>query len=176
MKTYPFRTVIALLLLAGWTAQTDGTAQAGEPTKSADDRTIRERIAQSADAVRDKLSALADRGVEQARKAWKQTQSFLSDSPDAHRQGAVERLADLDREIAKLEVASKHEWMRDREYFRTRLAALTQHYDYTLRQLERLPNDKTAEGYELTRKAFDNTLEDLENALDQARQETRSEP
>lgn len=164
MKAYPLFSIIALLLLA------DGTARA------ADDRTIRERFAQSADAVRDKLSALADRGVEQARKAWKQTQAFLSDFPATHRQGAVERLADLDREIAKLEAASKQEWMQDREYFRTRVAALAQHYDYTLRQLERLPKDKTAQGYELTRQAFDNTLEDLENALDQARQEIRSKP
>jgi hypothetical protein len=54
--------------------------------------------------------------------------------------------------------------------------ALAQHHDYALKELERLPKDKKAVGYERARKEFDNTLEDLENAIAEARRETRNEP
>jgi len=59
--------------------------------------------------------------------------------------------------------------------FRPGSLLLTQHHDYAVKELNRVPKDSQTAGYDDARKKLDNALEDLENALAEARGEIRNE-
>lgn len=143
--------------------------------KAAEEKTVKEKVSDAAETVRDKTAKATEAVVETTKEAWKKTKAFLSEDPKTHRDGASDRLKEIDREIAKLRSDSKAGKLSDRAYFQTRLSALTQHHDYAVKELNRAPKDKQAAGYDDARKKLDNTLEDLENALTEARGEIRNE-
>jgi hypothetical protein len=143
--------------------------------KAEDEKTLKEKTSDAAETVKEKTAKAAEAVVETTKEAWKKTKAFLSQDAKTYRDGASERLKEIDREIEKLQSDGKAAKLRARAYFKTRISALAQHHDYAVGQLNRLPKDKQTAGYDDARKKFDDTLEDLENALAQARSEIRNE-
>jgi hypothetical protein len=143
--------------------------------KAAEKKTVKEKASDAAETVKDKAAKVTEAVVETTKEAWKKTKAFLSEDAKTYRDGASDRLKEIDREIAKLRSDSKAAKLGDRAYFQTKLSALTQHHDYAVKELNRVPKDKQAAGYDDARKKLDNTLEDLENALAEARGEIRNE-
>jgi len=144
--------------------------------KSTEEKSLKEKAAEAAQTAKEEAARLTKKVVEQTRESWRKSKAYLSEVAATHREGAVERLKELDREIGELEAESKSGKLQERVYFKTRVMALAQHHDYALKELERLPKDKEAAEYARAREEFDNTLEDLENAIAEARRETRNEP
>ena len=145
------------------------------PSNAAEEKTAKEKASDAVETVKDKTAKATDAVVEATKEAWKKTKAFLSEDAKAYRDGASERLKEIDREIAAVRSDSKAGKLAGRAYFQTRISALSQHRDYAATQLSRVPSDKENAGYDKARKQLDDTVEDLENALAAARAEIRNE-
>jgi transposase len=145
------------------------------PIKAEEEKTLKEKTVDATETVKEKTAKAAETVIETTKEAWKKTKAFLSQDAKTYRDGASEKLKEIDREIEKLQSDGKAGKLRARAYFKTRISALAQHHDYAVRELNRLPKDKQTAGYDDARKRFDDTLEDLENALAEARSEVRNE-
>jgi hypothetical protein len=102
------------------------------------------RLPSMATMSQEEAGRLIKKAVEQTRESWLKSKAYLSEVAATHREGAVERLKVLDREIGELEAESKSGKLQERVYFKTRVMALAQHHDYALKELEGLPKDKDA--------------------------------
>ena len=143
--------------------------------KAEKEKPLKEKVSDAAETVKEKTSKATETVVEKTKEAWKKTKAYLSEDAKTYREGASEKLKEIDREIEKLQSDSNAAKLGGRGYFKTRISALRQHHDYAVSELNRLPKDKQAAGYDNARKKFDDTLEDLDNALAEARSEIRNE-
>jgi len=143
--------------------------------KAEKEKPLKEKVSDAAETVKEKTSKATETVIEKTKEAWKKTKAYLSEDAKTYREGASERLKEVERDIEKLQSDSNAAKLGGRGYFKTRISALRQHHDYAVSELNRLPKDKQAAGYDNARKKFDDTLEDLENALAEARGEIRNE-
>ena len=143
--------------------------------KAEEEKTVKEKASDAAETVKDKTMKATETVIQKTKEAWKKTTAYLSEDAKTYRDGASERLKEIDREIAKLQSDSNASKLGGRGYFKTRVSALRQHHDYAVRELSQLPKDKQAAGYDKARKKFDDTVEDLDNAVAEARGEIRNE-
>jgi hypothetical protein len=83
------------LLLSNW----------GQPNLRKKNRSKR-KAAEAAETAKEKAARLTKKAVAQTRESWEKSKAYLSELAATHREGAVERLKELDREIGKLEAES----------------------------------------------------------------------
>ena len=143
--------------------------------KAEEEKTAKEKASDAAETVKDKAVKATETVIQKTKEAWKKTTAYLSEDAKTYREGASERLKEINRDIAKLESDGNASKLAGRGYFKTRISALRQQHDYAVQELNQLPRDKQATGYDKARKKFDDTLEDLDNALAEARSEIRNE-
>ena len=143
--------------------------------KAEEKKTLKEKASDATETIKEKTEKATETVIETTKEAWKKTKAYLSEDAKTYREGASERLKEIDREIAKLQSDSNASKLAGRGYFKTRISALRQQHDYAVQELNQLPRDKQAAGYDNARKKFDDTLEDLDNAVAEARSEIRNE-
>ncbi len=105
-----------------------------------------------------------------ARALWIKSRAYQSEDPFVYRLGAEQKLSEFRGEIASVK---EDAGLESPAYFRTRVVALEQHHAYLAGQLARLTPNQIAERMTGARFAFDQCIEALEEAIDQARNEVR---
>ncbi len=154
----------------------------------ADDRTIPEKVRDAAEAVVDKTKEVArdakDAVVDAAhgtkdatakaarranratRAAWVKTKAYLSDEMPAYSDGANAMLTSLAREIAEVKALTPSPAP---SYFRTRLMSLDEQHELLVSLLARLSPEQLKDRASGPRHDFDECVQDLEDAVDQAK-------
>lgn len=139
----------------------------------AEEKPLKERAAQAAETIQREAKEAGAATAAAARQAWKSTKAYLSQSPAEYRQGANRQLDEVAGDLERLQADSKQAHLASREYFQTRLRALREHLEYARAELIKLPGDQAEKDFEFARKHFNHTLESLEEAVAQAREEAR---
>lgn len=181
MKTHHNQTKMKHILTTTILAATALFAQA-------DDRTIPEKVRDAAEAVVDKTKEVAidtkdvivtaahdtkDATTRAARRAnratragWAKTKAYLSDEMPTYSEGANATLTNLAREIAETKAMTPNPTP---VYFRTRLTSLDEQHELLTRLLSLLSPEQLKERNTGPRHDFDECVEDLEAAIDQAK-------
>jgi ribosomal protein L20 len=133
---------------------------------AAEEKTASEKVKETASDAADTAKEAAKTVAAKTRQAWNKTKAYFSENPTTYRQGARERLADLEKEIADLREAGVGS---DRPYWATRLNALQEQHDYAKSQLSALPED--AKRRETKRAQLDTTISRLEQYVALAQKE-----
>ena len=102
------------------------------------------------------------------RMLWIKSRGYLSEEPIIFRLGAEQHLAGLGLEIAQVKRDAGTE---SPAYFRTRVLALEQQHAYLTVQLPKLTPEQIKDRMSGARLAFDQSMEALEEAIDQAGRE-----
>ena len=105
-----------------------------------------------------------------ARAMWIKSRGYMSEDPTVYRMGAEQKLTELGEEIAMVKVNAG---MEQPAYFRTRVLALDQQHAYLTAQLPKLTPEEIKIRVAGGRFAFDQCVEALEEAIDQAEHEAR---
>lgn len=168
MKTILTTTICTALLTFVCVAADENkplTERAKDTTNSVIDKT-KEVASDTKDAVVD-----AARNVGEAtRTTWIKTKGYLSEDAVTYREGATQTLNELSGEITQLKamVPAPHP-----EYFKTRIQALEQHHQQLSMDLAKLTPDDIKTRMSGMRHAFDQSLESLEEAINQAHKEAK---
>ena len=141
----------------------------------AEEKPLKEKAAKAVETIKRETQEAASAAGRVAREAWKSTKSYLSDDPKEYRDGAVRRVEELASEVTELKAQSQRGALAHRKYFATRVSALKEHLDFARQDLSRLPAEKGGKDYDGSRKRFNQTLESLEAAVDQAQAEAKAE-
>jgi len=128
------------------------------------EETAREIIPGTRGAITDPTQRPAISG----RALWIKSRGYVSEDPVVFRLGAAQHLAALGLEITQLRNDSGIE---PRAYFRTRILALDQQREYLGAELARLTPEQIQERMSGGRIAFDQSMEALDEAMDQAGRE-----
>jgi len=131
---------------------------------------IVEKTREIVHATRDAAVDTTKRADIGARAMWIKSDGYLSEDPTIYRLGAEQHLAGLGEEIALVKMDAGIE---PPSYFRTRVLALEQQHAYLTVQLPRLTPEQIKARMSGGRFAFDQCIETLEEALDQAQREAR---
>src|SRR4051812_36153009 len=105
---------------------------------------------------------------QKARNFWIKSKGYLSEDPQTFSQGAQQTLAELGRDIDM--VAAKTDVGRP-PYFETRLQSLRQQHEHLSQKLQELTPDAIKSRTNGPRYAFDQCIDSLEKAVDQAENE-----
>lgn len=118
--------------------------------------------------AKDAVVGVANKVGDVTRSGWKKTKAYLSEDEPTYRDGAAQTLADLGKEIREVKAMtpSVHP-----PYFHTRLQALDQQHEYLGTHLTKLSSEHIKARLSGDRYAFDQCVENLEAAIDQARHE-----
>lgn len=139
----------------------------------AEDKPLKERAAEAVTTLKRETREATAVATRAARQAWKATKEYVTEDPREFREGAVRKLDDLTTEVATLQDQAHREPLAQRKYFGTRVTALREHLDYARAALTKLPAEKKGADYDATRQHFTYTLEQLDQAVDQAQAEAR---
>jgi hypothetical protein len=104
------------------------------------------------------------------REMWFKSHAYQSEDPTIYRVGAEQKLTELAQEIAAVKTDAGVE---PPAYFRTRVLALEQQHAYLTAQLPKLTPEEIKARMSGNRLAFDQCIEALEEAIDQAAHEAR---
>ena len=104
------------------------------------------------------------RGIS-GRALWIKSRGYLSEEPIVYRLGAEQHLAAVGLEIVQVKIDAGIEAPA---YFRTRVLALEQQHAYLTVQLPKLTPEQIGNRMSGERFAFDQCMEALEEAIDQA--------
>jgi gas vesicle protein len=148
----------------------------------ADEKPVAERARDAASGVVDKTKEVARDATDAVvgaaykvgnvtRGAWKKTKAAVSEDPIAFREGATQTLRELGREIGEVKTTAP---TTHPAYFRTRLQALDQQHEHLNAMLAKLTPEQIKVRMSGARHAFDESVEDLEDAIDQARKEAKT--
>ena len=127
-----------------------------------------DRTREVARDAKDVVVGVANNVGDVTRSGWKKTKAYMSEDAPVYRDGAIQTLAYLGKEIrdVKAMTPSVHP-----PYFHTRLQALDQQHEYLSAHLTKLSSEHIRVRLTGDRYAFDQCVEDLEEAIDQARDE-----
>jgi len=134
----------------------------------ADEKPTTEKAQDTANIVVDRAKeayAEADRGV---RTAWAKTTEYLSNEITVYRKGGNKTLADLATEITAVKAQTPD---NAPAYFRTRLLALDEQREYLAKRLALLSPEHLKDRSSGPRYDFDQCVGDLEQAIDQAKED-----
>ncbi len=148
----------------------------------ADEKPVSERARDAASGVVDKTKEVArdatDAVVGAAHKvgnvtraAWKKTKAAVSEDPITYREGATQTLRDLGREIGEVKATAP---TTHPTYFHTRLQALDQQHEHLNAMLAKLTPEQIKVRMSGARYAFDESVEELEDAIDQTKKEAKT--
>lgn len=139
--------------------------RAKDTTNSVIDKT-KEVVSETKDAVVDTARNVG----EATRTTWIKTKGYLSEDATTYREGATQTLKELSGEITTLKtmVPAQHP-----EYFRTRIQAMEQHHQQLTMDLAKLTPDDIKVRMSGKRYAFDQSVESLEEAVNQAQKEAK---
>lgn len=165
------RTILATTVLAA----TAALAFAEE--KPASER-VREAAAGVAEKTKEVAREATDALVGAAHKvgnvsaaAWKKTAAAVSEDPITYREGATQTLRELGREIGEVKAIAP---TTHPAYFHTRLQSLDQQHEHLTARLGKLTPEQIKVRMSGARYAFDESVEDLEAAINQARAEAKT--
>lgn len=135
-----------------------------------------ERTREALETLGDETRQVADKAGEAIREGWKEAKTYLTLNPTEYRTAVEKRLGELGGEIGTLETEMKGSYLAERAYYVARVAALRPHVDFAQQQLATLPDpgpdpENPNEVYKTSRESLDNTISNLEGALNQAQRE-----
>ena len=134
----------------------------------ADDKTATEKARDTANAVVAKAKEAFGDADRATRTAWAKTTAYLSNELVVYRAGGDKTLADLATEISALKAQAPS---NAPSYFRTRLLALDEQREYLAKRLALLSPENLKDRSSGPRHDFDQCVGDLEQAIDQAKED-----
>jgi hypothetical protein len=131
-----------------------------------DDKTTTEKARDTAAVVVDKAKEAFAAAGTATRTAWAKTTAYLSTEMDVYREGGNKTLADLAAEITAVKAQTPP---NAPAYFRTRLQALDEQHEYLAKRLALMSPEHLKDRSSGPRHDFDQCVGDLEQAIDQAK-------
>lgn len=135
----------------------------------ADDKSVTEKAGDTANAVVAKAKDAFGEADRATRTAWAKTTAYLSNEMNVYREGGNKTLADLAAEIAEVKARTPR---NAPAYFRTRLLALDEQREFLAKRLALLSPEHLKDRSSGPRRDFDQCVGDLEQAIDQAKEDT----
>lgn len=155
----------AILAVTAFAAQAD---EKSIPEKARDAAgTLVEKTKEVARDTKEAIVDAAHHAGKATRSAWAKTKAYGSDDVPVYREGANAILAGLAREIADVKAQAP---ASAPAYFRTRLLALDEQHDYIAKRLAQFSPEQLKDRSSGPRYDFDQSVGDLEHAIDQARE------
>lgn len=137
----------------------------------ADERSFEQKAADAAATIKHGVKEAANATANAARSAWKSAKASTSNDPVEFRNGVTEKLNDCTQDVEQLDQDAKGV-LAKRPYFTTRVRALHEQLAFVRNELSALPATET--DFTAARDEINNTLNGLENAIDQAKEEVRA--
>ena len=152
MKTHALTLVVAALLLGS-------TAKANDFT---------DRLKRSLNKAADKVGEAAQKVGDKSRSWYSQAKENLRLTPEDYIRRADKQMATMNAQIVALTSVTT---ANAREYFKTRLLALEQHFAFADNEFTTLQLSSTEEEFRARQKGFEYTVHALEDAIFQAQDE-----
>ena len=105
------------------------------------------------------------------RAAWKKSKAAVSEDPITYHEGAAQTLRELGREIGEVRATAP---TAHPPYFHTRIQSLDQQHEHLTVMLGKLTPEQIKVRMSGARYAFDESVEELEYAIDQAKKEAKT--
>jgi hypothetical protein len=126
---------------------------------------LNDQLRRAADRLKNEFSKVKDQSEVKGREWYKKSKEHLTTSREEY---LKQSNAALNRWKANIDVLKEQ---IGREYFKTRVTALEQHYEFAVKELTTLTAITDEDQFRARQKSFDKTLWTLEAAVEQAQEE-----